>query len=138
MKPESQTWGLVRFSITTDASSNILPSCQIALTEHSKGASHYRTIALEDGSTVLALDWYDRPNNTPLPFDLNTPELMADFIKTWLSQKAVYPKDRYNGDGDSVEGVEICNHTCDSDIRCKVDEFYVVALIIPTYVIYGK
>lgn len=136
MKPETQDWGLVEFDIKTDLSRNIKPICQVAMSEHSKGASHYQTVTKEDGSTFLALYWYDRPTNIPLPFDLNTPELMSDFVKTWLDQKAVYPRDTYNGDGDTVRGIRICNHTRDESI--KVDDFYVVAIVIPEYVIYSK
>lgn len=108
------------------------------MSEHSKGASHYQTVTKEDGTTFLALYWYARPTNIALPFNLNTPELMSDFVKTWLDQKAVYPKDTYNGDGDTVRGIRICNHTEDESIRSKVDGFYVVAVVIPEYVIYSK
>ena len=134
MKPNTNDWGVVDFDVTTDQTRNIEPVCKIALSGHRR-VSHYQVVTLDDSSTVLYLYWTKSNHNIELPFELDTAQSMADFISRWLEKKAVYPDDHYGGDGDSKKGVRIANKT---EHRKDVEEFYVVAIVEPDWVIYGK
>lgn len=136
MKRLDSTKGLVEFDIVTDLSSNLEAICKIALSWNSS-ISHYRIVPYDDQSVALYLFWSDcNGRNTALPFNLNTPKLVADFVLTWLSQNEHYPDDAWGGDGHNEKGIRItskCNH---NDIQ--TDSFYLVAACEPEWVYYGK
>lgn len=135
MKPNTKDWGVIEFAVTTDQTRNIEHVCAIALSGHRR-VSHYQVVTLEDGSNVLYLFWIKSNHNIELPFELDNAAAMAQFISTWLAQKAVYPDDTYGGDGDSQKGVRIANF---NDRRDKdVEQFYVVAVVEPDWIIYSK
>lgn len=136
MKPSNDASGLVEFNILTDLSSNMEAICKIALSWTSS-ISHYRVVPYDDKSVALYLFWSDcKGRNIPLPYKLDTPKLMADFVLTWLRQNDNYPDDYYGGDGHLEKGIRItseCNH---NDVQ--QDSFYLVAACEPEWVFYGK
>lgn len=136
MKHSADSRGLVEFNVVTDVAANLEPICKIALTWNT-GISHYRVVPYDDGSVALYLFWHDcKGRNTPLPFELKEPKVMADFILNWLKQNDKYPNDYYGGDGHLEKGIRItseCNH---NDVR--EDSFYMVAAVEPEWVYYSK
>lgn len=136
MKDANRDWGVVRFDVATDLTKNIVHICTIAMSEHSR-VSHFKVHDEPNVGNVLYLLWHERPGATELPYELNTPELMASFILTWLDQKAVYGNRGYGGgDGDDVKGVRISN--CGTTEKYNPDAFYCVAAVEPEWIYYSK
>lgn len=133
MNPNTKDWGEVNFDITTDQSRNIEPCCRLALSGHRR-ATHYQVMSYDDNSTALYLFWTDAKGSIELPFELDSPQLMSEFISTWLEKKAVYPESGDCGDGDYEKGVRIANTSSHND----VNSFYCVACVEPEWVYYGK
>lgn len=126
MRLESD-WGVIqKLNIEADTYIALKGACMVASVEH-KRATHFVEKIDEDGSSVLSLKWTDTHDAKLLPFELVGPDEMAEFIKLWLTKKAVYPNGRPDTDGSNAEGFMV-----------SVSDFYDVITIKPTWITYGK
>lgn len=120
-------WGVVqRLLIEADIFPALLGGCMIACAEH-KNASHVIEVNDPDGGNALSLRWTAAEGANPLPFELNGENEIAEFVRSWLQKKAVYPNKAPDTDGDAVNG-----------FRIETRSFYDVLTIKPIYIVYGK
>jgi len=120
-------WGVVQeLKIEADIFPALRGACMIACADH-KNASHFIEGKDEDGGNYISLRWTDGRGAIALPFDLNGPEEMADFLKAWLLKKSIMPNDVPDTDGSVNEG-----------FRAEMRDFYDVLTVKPIHIVYSK
>jgi hypothetical protein len=119
--------GIIQRLIVEGDSHPILLGALIAATARDTKASHYIIGKNKSGENYLSLRWCDAEKALPLVFPLNTADELCDFATQWLEKSAIYPDVSPDTDGSVTEG-----------FRVSRDDFYEIARITPTYIIYGK
>lgn len=126
MELEEDGFGVVAFDIEADNYQALIGACMIACVENKK-ASHYVEGKDADGGNYISLRWTDGKNAIPLPFALETPKEIADFLKNWLRKNAVMPHERPDTDGSTNAG-----------FKASIRDFCDLITIKTVYIIYGK
>ena len=137
---KSSTSGIVEFEVTTDLDNNLLPIAQIALSWHSS-ATHWEVYPAPHFGRPNILRLYNHPvkDSHPLPYPLNSPELLANFIENWLANSAEYGHPEWDGDGHNVEGALLTTNPVTREGEVYDNNRYnTVINVIPTHVYYGK
>lgn len=133
--------GLVEeLNIASDGEENLLHALAIPLTWHGSGASHYAVSKSERGGDVIHFFWTDQSSDydagharierrpIPLPFRLDTPEKLFNFVKAWLEEKGRDFGPESQGDGTDKEGWRV---SCGRD-------FYEICRVEARWNYYGK
>jgi hypothetical protein len=114
-------WGVVqKLVIEADTETALRAACEVVFTEHSCGCSHYR---VDDGTLVLL--WGEEKGAKELPFDLDSPKAVEEFVSRWLAQ-AEY-REEPDTDGSTKRG-----------FRIETAHGYVLMKVKPTWIVYGK
>ncbi|WP_027798283.1 hypothetical protein [Paraburkholderia dilworthii] len=128
-------WGVIEINALCDTLKTLKGSLMVAFGEH-RDATHYKVIEDEKtGGNMLALYWTKRDDAFPLPFKIDA-NLAVDFVAQWLEANGKWPKQRPDTDGDCHAGFRIQSGW--SQGKSEHCDFYVAALIIPGWTVYGK
>ena len=113
-------WGVLQhLHVEADTATALRAICQMAFTEHCRGAEAYE---VRDGE--LRLLWADS-QGVKLPFRLDTPDAVYEFVSRWLKQQDYGAEP--DTDGSTKRG--FC---------ARHDYGYVFLKIKPAWIVYGK
>jgi hypothetical protein len=127
-------WGVVEINALCDTIHALKGALVVAFGEH-RNATHYKVFEdAKTGGNMLALYWTDYTDAIRLPFNIDA-TAAVNFVASWLEQNGKWPSERPDTDGDVEAGFRIQSGIYNGSEHC---DFYVSALIIPEWTVYGK